>query len=295
MWSILDLRLATFGDCCCLFTSSGTSGQDELCSIIERTWGTVIALEAADCYRASSLSRGIPKSPLAGGGVITSCNLSGNGSTWLNKVHGQEHFMNYMVDWICVVFSLQMNRFFACRMKFGLVTLCISNVSWLCVAFVDFWELQKLFFPFRLFFAAILIFVVLLPNEGTKDGVYLPLIYSLHLSEKLVHLQTPAPGTLITINQIFALLTWQPYFYLLCRDDCTNHTALYSVIVQASAVASANQTCFTVGNHIHKLLINKDLVTEYRGIANGSPFVVPSWDKSLRLPVWRASKGYYRY
>jgi len=56
-------------------------------SIIERTWGTVIALqEAAYCCRASSLSRGIPKSPLAGGRVITSCNLSGNGSTWLNKV-----------------------------------------------------------------------------------------------------------------------------------------------------------------------------------------------------------------
>ena len=34
-------------------------------------------------------------------------------------------------------------------------------------------------------------------------------------------------------------------------------------ILPTPAESSANQTCFTVGNHILKLLINADLVTEY--------------------------------
>ena len=86
MWSILDLWEAAFSDCCAFFIYSGVSGKHELCSIIERTWGSVISLETAYCCGACSLSRGIPKPPLARGSVITSCNLSVYGSNWPNKV-----------------------------------------------------------------------------------------------------------------------------------------------------------------------------------------------------------------
>ena len=88
--SVLALEVAAFSDCYGFFTSSGASDKDDSCSIIERTWGSVISWEAAYCCGASSLSRGIPKSPLAEGSVITSCNLSVYGvvygSNWPNKV-----------------------------------------------------------------------------------------------------------------------------------------------------------------------------------------------------------------
>ena len=110
-----------------------------------------------------SQQRNVPKSPIAGGRVITSCKLSGNGSTWLNKVGKSIYELHGRFDlWKSSVFKWIDFSHAAC--KFGSVTLCISNVSQLCVAFVDFWDLQKLFFPFRIFFAAILIFVVLWPN-----------------------------------------------------------------------------------------------------------------------------------
>ena len=80
MRSILYLWEAAFSDCCGFFTSSGVSGKDDLCSIIERT------LEGAYCCGASSLSRGIPKPALAEESVITSCNLSVYGFNWPNKV-----------------------------------------------------------------------------------------------------------------------------------------------------------------------------------------------------------------
>ena len=60
-----DLRLAAFSVCCCFFKSSGVSGNDALWSVIRRTWGRVIALEAAYCCgHASALSKGISKPPL---------------------------------------------------------------------------------------------------------------------------------------------------------------------------------------------------------------------------------------
>ena len=161
MWSILDLWEAAFSDCCGFFISSGVSGKHELCSIIERTWGSVISLEAAYCCGASSLSRGIPKPPLARGSVITSCNLSVYGSNWPNKVGRSISWITSSIESFVHMQNVHVNLDF--------VTLCISNVSRVWVAFCNFRELQKLSdFPFIIFFAAILVFVVLWLNDGTK-------------------------------------------------------------------------------------------------------------------------------
>ena len=72
---------------------------------------------------------------------------------------GQKHFINYFLDWICILFI----RLYCspAKGKFGLAILCISNVGGVWLAFCNFRELHKLFLPLRNIFVVVLVLIVL--------------------------------------------------------------------------------------------------------------------------------------